>query len=148
MYACENFIAPVFLGSGIRLFDGIEKGKYDIQIIELIPSKPDHILETQANKAINTEQLPLNGVIRTMVVCPHRSSWLDHIFKRIFQSICFKVLNIPNAYITGSPIRVLNCIAYNQIRTALGSRYPSSPYTPYSLPIPDCFEPPNGANGS
>lgn len=31
-------IAPVFLGSGIRLFDGIDKDKYDIQIIEVIPS--------------------------------------------------------------------------------------------------------------
>lgn len=32
-------IAPVFLGSGIRLFDGIDKDKYDVQIIEVIPSK-------------------------------------------------------------------------------------------------------------
>jgi len=31
-------IAPLFLGSGIRLFDGIDKDKYDIQIIEVIPS--------------------------------------------------------------------------------------------------------------
>lgn len=31
-------IAPVFLGSGIRLFDGIEKDEYDIQIVEVIPS--------------------------------------------------------------------------------------------------------------
>ena len=31
-------IAPLFLGSGIRLFDGIDKGKYDIQIVEVIPS--------------------------------------------------------------------------------------------------------------
>ncbi len=31
-------IAPVFLGSGIRLFDGIDKDKYDIHIAELIPS--------------------------------------------------------------------------------------------------------------
>jgi len=31
-------IAPVFLGSGIRLFDGIEKVKYDIEIVEVIPS--------------------------------------------------------------------------------------------------------------
>lgn len=30
-------IAPVFLGSGIRLFDGIDKTKYDIQIMEVIP---------------------------------------------------------------------------------------------------------------
>ena len=32
-------IAPVFLGSGIRLFDGIDSGKYDIQIEEVIPSR-------------------------------------------------------------------------------------------------------------
>ena len=31
-------IAPVFLERGIRLFDGIDKDKYDIQIIEIIPS--------------------------------------------------------------------------------------------------------------
>jgi dihydrofolate reductase len=31
-------IAPVFLGSGIRLFDGIDKDKYDIQIAEVIPA--------------------------------------------------------------------------------------------------------------
>lgn len=31
-------VAPVFLGSGIRLFDGIAKEKYDIQIMEVIPS--------------------------------------------------------------------------------------------------------------
>jgi riboflavin biosynthesis pyrimidine reductase len=31
-------IAPVFLGSGIRLFDGMDKDKYDIQIAEVIPS--------------------------------------------------------------------------------------------------------------
>ncbi len=31
-------IAPVFLGSGIRLFDGIDRNKYDIQIVEVIPS--------------------------------------------------------------------------------------------------------------
>jgi len=31
-------IAPVFLGSGIRLFDGIDNNKYDIQIEEVIPS--------------------------------------------------------------------------------------------------------------
>lgn len=31
-------IAPVFLGSGIRLFDGIDKDKYDLQIVEVIPS--------------------------------------------------------------------------------------------------------------
>ncbi|MGJ7032646.1 dihydrofolate reductase family protein [Niabella hirudinis] len=31
-------IAPVFLGSGIRLFDGMDKDQYDIQIAEVIPS--------------------------------------------------------------------------------------------------------------
>ena len=31
-------IAPVFLGSGIRLFDGIDSDKYNIEIIEVIPS--------------------------------------------------------------------------------------------------------------
>lgn len=31
-------IAPIFLGSGIRLFDGIDKDKYEIQIAEVIPS--------------------------------------------------------------------------------------------------------------
>ena len=31
-------IAPLFLGSGIRLFDGMDKSKYDIQIVEVIPS--------------------------------------------------------------------------------------------------------------
>ncbi len=31
-------IAPVFLGSGIRLFEGIDKDKYEIQIEEVIPS--------------------------------------------------------------------------------------------------------------
>ncbi len=31
-------IAPVFIGSGIRLFEGIDKGKYDIRIEEVIPS--------------------------------------------------------------------------------------------------------------
>jgi len=31
-------IAPVFLGSGIRLFEGIEKDRYDIEIIEVKPS--------------------------------------------------------------------------------------------------------------
>ncbi len=35
---CFIHIAPVFLGSGIRLFDGIDKDKYDIQIAEVIPS--------------------------------------------------------------------------------------------------------------
>jgi dihydrofolate reductase len=31
-------ITPVFLGSGIRLFDSIDKDIYDIQIAEVIPS--------------------------------------------------------------------------------------------------------------
>ena len=31
-------IAPVFLGSGIRLFEGIDKDKYDLQIAEVISS--------------------------------------------------------------------------------------------------------------
>lgn len=31
-------IASVFLGSGIRLFDGIDNDKYDLKIIEVIPS--------------------------------------------------------------------------------------------------------------
>jgi len=31
-------IAPVFLGSGVRLFDGMDKDKYDIEIAEVIPS--------------------------------------------------------------------------------------------------------------
>ena len=31
-------IAPVFLGTGIRLFDGMDKDKYDMQIMEVIPS--------------------------------------------------------------------------------------------------------------
>ncbi len=31
-------IAPVFLGSGIRLFDGIDNDQYDIQIVDVIPS--------------------------------------------------------------------------------------------------------------
>jgi dihydrofolate reductase len=35
---CFIHIAPVLLGSGIRLFDGIDKDKYDIQIVEVIPS--------------------------------------------------------------------------------------------------------------
>jgi dihydrofolate reductase len=36
---CFIHIAPVFLGSGVRLFDGMDKGKYDIQIVEVIPSE-------------------------------------------------------------------------------------------------------------
>lgn len=32
-------IAPIFLGSGIRLFDHMDKDTYDIQILEVIPSE-------------------------------------------------------------------------------------------------------------
>ena len=32
-------IAPVFLGSGIRLFDGMDQDKYEIRIAEVIPSE-------------------------------------------------------------------------------------------------------------
>lgn len=32
-------IAPVFLGRGIRLFDGIDKNIYDIEIMDVIPSE-------------------------------------------------------------------------------------------------------------
>lgn len=32
-------IAPVFLGSGIRLFDGIDKDKYQLEIMEVIPTE-------------------------------------------------------------------------------------------------------------
>jgi dihydrofolate reductase len=31
-------VAPVFLGSGIRLFDGIDKNVYDVKLLEYIPS--------------------------------------------------------------------------------------------------------------
>jgi len=31
-------IAPVFLGSGLRLFDSIDPDKYDMEIVEVIPS--------------------------------------------------------------------------------------------------------------
>jgi dihydrofolate reductase len=31
-------ISPVLLGSGIRLFEGVDKNKYDLQIVEVIPS--------------------------------------------------------------------------------------------------------------
>jgi dihydrofolate reductase len=44
-------IAPVFLGSGIRLFDGIDKELYDMQIAELIPSDlTTHIRYTLTRK--------------------------------------------------------------------------------------------------
>ncbi len=35
---CFIHIAPVFLGSGMRLFDGINKDKYNLRIEEVIPS--------------------------------------------------------------------------------------------------------------
>lgn len=35
---CFIHIAPVFLGSGIRLFEGMKRGLYDITIEEVIPS--------------------------------------------------------------------------------------------------------------
>jgi dihydrofolate reductase len=31
-------LAPVFLGTGLRLFEGIDKDKYEIQLLEVIPS--------------------------------------------------------------------------------------------------------------
>ncbi|MBK9454616.1 MAG: dihydrofolate reductase [Bacteroidetes bacterium] len=43
-------IAPVFLGSGIRLFDSIDKDKYDIQIAEVIPSELTTHLRYKLNK--------------------------------------------------------------------------------------------------
>lgn len=43
-------IAPVFLGSGIRLFDGIENDKYDIQISKVIPSELTTHLRYQLTK--------------------------------------------------------------------------------------------------
>ena len=36
---CFIHIAPVFLGTGVRLFDGMDPDKYDIQIAEVIPSE-------------------------------------------------------------------------------------------------------------
>jgi dihydrofolate reductase len=36
---CFIHVAPVFLGTGIRLFENIDKDKYDIEIIEVIPSE-------------------------------------------------------------------------------------------------------------
>jgi len=35
---CFIHTAPVFLGSGVRLFDGMDKDKYDLEILEVIPS--------------------------------------------------------------------------------------------------------------
>lgn len=44
-------IAPVFLGSGIRLFEGIDKDKYDLTIAEVIPSDlTTHIRYTLTKK--------------------------------------------------------------------------------------------------
>lgn len=43
-------VAPVFLGSGIRLFDDIDKDKYDIQIAEVIPSDLTTHLRYKLNK--------------------------------------------------------------------------------------------------
>ena len=31
-------ITPIFLGSGIRLFEGIDRDKYDLDVVEVIPS--------------------------------------------------------------------------------------------------------------
>jgi dihydrofolate reductase len=43
-------IAPIFLGNGIRLFDGIDKDKYDLQITEVIPSDLTTHLRYKLNK--------------------------------------------------------------------------------------------------
>lgn len=43
-------IAPVFLGSGIRLFEGIDKDKYDIQLVEVMPSSLTTHLRYQLTK--------------------------------------------------------------------------------------------------
>lgn len=43
-------IAPVFLGSGIRLFDCIDDNKYDIQVLEVIPSNFTTHLRYKLNK--------------------------------------------------------------------------------------------------
>ena len=43
-------IAPVFLGSGIRLFDGIDKDKYDLQIMEVLTSDLTTHLRYKLNK--------------------------------------------------------------------------------------------------
>jgi len=43
-------IAPVFIGSGIRLFDNMDKDMYDIQIIELIHSDLTTHLRYKATK--------------------------------------------------------------------------------------------------
>ncbi|MBI1344564.1 MAG: dihydrofolate reductase [Terrimonas sp.] len=49
---CFIHIAPVLLGSGIRLFDNIDKDKYDIQIAEVIPSKyTTHLRYTLTKKS-------------------------------------------------------------------------------------------------
>jgi len=54
-------IAPVFLGSGIRLFEGIDKDKYDLQITEVIPSDLTTHLRYKLTKSKNNE--PLTAVI-------------------------------------------------------------------------------------
>lgn len=43
-------IAPVFLGSGIRLFDSIDKDLYDLKVLEVIPSDLTTHLRYQVNK--------------------------------------------------------------------------------------------------
>jgi len=43
-------LTPVFLGSGIRLFEGIDKDKYQVQIEEVIPSKLTTHLRYKLNK--------------------------------------------------------------------------------------------------
>ncbi len=43
-------IAPVFLGTGIRLFEGIDKDAYELQIIEMIPSELTTHLRYQLRK--------------------------------------------------------------------------------------------------
>ena len=43
-------LAPVFLGNGIRLFDGIDKNIYDIQILDIIPSDLTTHLKYKLNR--------------------------------------------------------------------------------------------------
>lgn len=43
-------IAPVFLGSGIRLFDGIDKDKYDLTIVEVIPAEQTTHIRYRLNR--------------------------------------------------------------------------------------------------
>ena len=49
-------MAPVFLGIGIRLFEGIDKDKYDLQIIEVIPSDLYNII----NKPKDDVEIKIN----------------------------------------------------------------------------------------